>query len=284
MQQTLKNSINIKGIGLHSGCEVNLLISPAAENTGITFKRVDIADTPEIKALYNNVKDTQNCTCLSNADGIRVSTIEHVMSALYIKGIDNAFISVDNQELPIMDGSSQFFYEALKDEPLVAQSAPRKFLKVLKPVSFTDSKGNTISLSPSEEFSINFSIDFPSKIVGHQVFDAVITPDVFAKDIAPSRTFCEKYQVDYLQSIGLIKGGSLENAVVLDGETILNPEGFRVENECVNHKVLDAIGDLYTSGHRIIGRLSADKTGHFHNNELLKKLFSDPSQYEYEMD
>lgn len=280
MQKTLQSSIKLQGIGLHSGCRVKLNINPAPADSGIVFKRVDLPKTPEIKALYSNVKDTQNCTCLANEAGDRVSTIEHLMAALYAAGIDNALIEVDNQELPIMDGSGKVFYEALKDAPLVEQKAPRRVLKIKKEIAFEDNKGNRVVLSPAENFSIRFEIEFPSKIVGHQVFDAEITPEIFEKSIAPCRTFCEKYQVDYLQSLGLIKGGSLDNAVVLDGETILNPEGFRVDNECVNHKVLDAVGDLYTSGFRIIGRLEASKTGHFHNNELLKKLFADSSQYE----
>ena len=152
-------------------------------------------------------------------------------------------------------------------------------MKVVKPVKFTDDKGNETSLEPAEELEICMEIDFPSKIVGHQIFDSKITPAVYEKEIAPSRTFCEKYQIDYLRSLGLIKGGSLDNAVVLDGETLLNPEGFRVKDECVKHKALDAVGDLYTSGYRIIGKFTGKKSGHFHNNELLKKLFADNTNY-----
>ena len=280
MQKTIKKNIEIKGIGLHSACEVNLLIKPAPANSGIVFKRVDIDENPEIKALYSNVVDTRNCTCLGDKKGNLISTIEHLMSALYIKGIDNAIIEVDNQEIPIMDGSAKMFFDIFKNAELIELEEPRKQLKILKNISYQDDKGNIVSLSPNSNLFIDFSIDFSSKIVGHQEFNAEINEDVFASLIAPSRTFCEKYQVDYLKSIGLIKGGSLENAVVLDGETILNEEGFRVENECVNHKVLDAIGDLYTSGYRIFGKLSASKTGHFHTNELLKILFSDNSNYE----
>ncbi len=279
MQQTLKTPLKFEGIGLHSGCRVNLTINPAPENSGIVFRRVDLPAKPEVRALYSNVADTRNCTCL-NKDGAVVSTIEHLMSALYMAGIDNALIEVDNQELPIMDGSAKPFWDVLSQAELVRQNSPRRVLKVKKNISFSDDKGNTVSLSPAETFSVHFEIDFPSKIVGHQVFDAELNKEVFTDDIASFRTFCEKYKLDYLQSIGLIKGGSLENAVVLDGETVLNPEGFRVKNECVNHKVLDAIGDLYTAGYRAIGQLNADKTGHFHNNELLKKLFSDSSNYE----
>ena len=281
MQKTLEKSISINGIGLHSGCNVSLNILPAKENTGIIFKRIDLPEQPEIKALYSNIVDTRNCSCLGDKKGNLVSTIEHLMGALYIKGIDNALIEVNNQELPIMDGSAKVFYDILKDVPLKEQNAPKRFLKVLKEVSFTDDKGNSVSLKPStQNLHIKFEIEFPSKIVGHQIFDKDINADIFDSEIAPCRTFCEKYQVDYLKSIGLIKGGSLENAVVLDGENILNEGGFRLKNECVNHKVLDALGDLYTSGYSVIGCLEASKTGHFHTNELLKKLFADQNNYQ----
>lgn len=279
MQKTLEQSFALKGTGLHSGCNVTLTLNPAPENTGIVFRRTDKAGQPQIKALWSNVVDTRNCTCLGDGEN-RVSTIEHIMAALYMAGIDNVLIDVDNEELPIMDGSAKVFYDAFKNIPLKEQNAPRRSLKILKEVTYTDDKGNSITLKPANKgLSVKFEIDFPSKIVGHQVFDGEITADVFEKEIAPCRTFCEKYQVDYLKSVGLIKGGSLENAVVLDGETILNEGGFRVANECVNHKVLDAVGDMYSSGYRITGALVASKTGHFHANELLKKLFADESNY-----
>ncbi len=280
MQYTVKNSVEIKGIGLHSGCESVLKIEPAAENTGIVFKRGDLNGEPPIRALYSNVADTRNCTCLGTSPQNIISTIEHLMATLYILGIDNAEISVNNPEIPILDGSAKVFYEILSKAELQPQNAPRQFLKVKKEIKFTDDKGASVTLLPAEDFSVHFDIDFPSKIVGKQSFDGKITKDKFAAEIAPCRTFCEKYQVDYLRSIGLIKGGSLENAVVLDGETILNPEGFRVPNECVNHKVLDTIGDLYTSGYYILAKVVANKSGHYHNNEVLKALFASSDNYE----
>lgn len=279
MQHTLSKRIEINGIGLHSGCDAKLILEPAPENYGIQFIRNDKNDSP-IRALYSNVVDVRNCTCIGTSAQNIVSTIEHLMAVLYILGIDNAKISVNNPEVPILDGSGKVFYEILAKAELKEQSAPRKYLKVLKEVSFTDDKGNSVTLSPSDNLHICFDIDFPSKIVGHQNFDKDIDKDTFIKEIAPCRTFCEKYQVDYLQSIGLIKGGSLENAVVLDGEKILNPEGFRVKNECVNHKVMDCIGDLYTSGYYILAKVVANKSGHYHNNEILKKLFSSKDNYE----
>ncbi len=281
MQKTLQEEIRFEGVGLHSGLPSVLVIKPAAADTGINFVRVDVKDAPKVRALYSNIVDTRNCSCLADASGNRISTIEHIMSALYMAGIDNAVIEVNNPEVPIMDGSARIFFSRLQAAAKVEQDKPRRRLKVLREVAITDDKGNHISLAPSEAgLQIKFDIDFPSAVVGHQVFEAEVNPALFASDISPARTFCEKSAVDYLKSIGLIKGGSLENAVVLDGDTLLNPEGFRVEAECVKHKVLDAIGDLYTSGYQIIGALSAFHTGHYHTNELLKKLFADPANYE----
>ena len=282
MQKTLSHSVEIKGIGLHSGLESRLMFLPAPENTGIVFVRSDLSGNNEFPALYSHVVDTRNCTCLGNQDKQIVSTIEHIMATLYILGIDNVRIEVNQPEVPIMDGSAKVFYEALKVVPLKEQNAPRKYLRIKKQVAFTDDKGNEIVLEPAENaaLEVRFEIDFPSKIVGHQVFDGNINEAVFAKQIAPARTFCEKYQVDYLRSVGLIKGGSLENAVVLDGETILNEGGFRVSNECVNHKVLDCIGDMLTSGYRLAAKITAKRTGHFHNNEVLKKVFANADNYE----
>lgn len=280
LQQTLKEKIEIKGVGLHSGCNTVLTINPAAENTGICFQRSDLLGVEPIRALYTNVIDTRNCTCIGCSSENFVSTIEHIMAVLYIKGVDNALISVDNPEVPILDGSGKVFLEAFNGIELQQQKKARKYLRVKKEINFTDANNNSITLFPADNLYVQFDIDFPSKIVGHQEFQQEINPEIFAEKIAPSRTFCEKYQVDYLKSIGLIKGGSLENAVVLDGEKILNPEGFRVHNECVNHKVLDAIGDLYTSGYYILAKVVAHKTGHYHNNEVLKKLFASSDNYE----
>lgn len=279
MQQTLKHELKISGIGLHSGCKSNLTISPAKENSGIIFKRTDLEDNNMFPALYSKVVDTKNCTCLG-INGQIISTIEHIMAALFAFEIDNALISVDNPEVPILDGSAKVICDALAETEIVEQAVKRKFLKVKKEINYTDNKGNFVSLKPADDFNVNFEIDFPSKIVGHQEFSAVINKDLFINQIAPARTFCEKYQVDYLRSIGLIKGGSLENAVVLDGEIILNKDGFRLLNECVKHKTIDLIGDMYTSGYRMQAEVTGYKSGHYHNNEVLKKLFADKLNYE----
>ncbi|MBR2273789.1 MAG: UDP-3-O-[Alphaproteobacteria bacterium] len=279
MQYTIKETTEIKGIGLHSGCDSTLVIEPAEENFGIQFFRSDLPLEQPIRALYSNVVDVRNCTCIGSSPQNIISTIEHLMAALYIQGIDNAKISINNPEIPILDGSAKVILDKIQQVGKKQQNAPRHYLKIIKEIFFDDGKGGSITLLPAESLHICFDIEFPSKIVGHQQFDEDITVENFTKEIAPSRTFCEKYQVDYLKSIGLIKGGSLENAVVLDGETILNPEGFRVQNECVKHKVLDVIGDMYTSGYHILAKIVANKSGHYHNNEVLKKLFSSKDNY-----
>ncbi|MDO4162393.1 MAG: UDP-3-O-acyl-N-acetylglucosamine deacetylase [Pseudomonadota bacterium] len=280
MQKTFGEIFEIEGIGLHSGLASKMIFHPAEADTGIVFVRADLPDKPVLQAVYNQVVDTRNCTCLGNANQEIVSTIEHIMATLSVLGVDNARIEVTNPETPIMDGSAKVFYERLKQVPLRELPAKRKYLKVLRKVTFADGKGAQIALYPAENFHIRFAIDFPSKIIGHQEFDAAINEEIFERQIVPARTFCEKYQVDYLRSVGLIKGGSLENAVVLDGEKILNEGGFRVENEAVSHKVLDCIGDMYTSGYPLLARVEAEKTGHFHNNEVLKVLFSDSDNYQ----
>ena len=276
-QTTLKKNVEIKGIGLHSGVDSTLVLRPAPANTGIVFSLSGV----QMEAKFYNVVDTRNCTCLGK-EGVAISTIEHLMAALYILGIDNLFIDCSGKELPIMDGSAKVFLKEIEKNEIVTLEEDRKKLKILKPVKFEDDKGNYVELLPNEEDNLKvcFDIEFSSKIVGHQRFENVITKEIFEAQIAPCRTFCEKYQIDYLKSLGLIKGGSLENAVVLDGEKILNPEGFVVENECVNHKVLDLIGDMYTSGYQLVAKVKAFRTGHFHNNEILKKVFADTSNYE----
>ena len=182
-QRTIKNPLTLEGIGLHSGTKSSLTIYPAKENSGIVFKRKDLAENNTIPALYNYVVDTQNCTCLGNEQGARVSTIEHLMAALSMCGIDNALIEVDALEVPIMDGSGLIFYNALKESAYEELPADRKYLKVLKGVSFTDSKASTVRLSPAENFSVHMEIEFPSQIVGHQVFDSEITSEIFGKEI-----------------------------------------------------------------------------------------------------
>lgn len=282
MQHTIAKSVEFNGVGLHSGVAVKLVIEPADAGTGIVFIRSDISGFAPLAAIYSNVVDTRNCTCLGDKNGQIISTIEHLMAALSALKIDNALVKVNAPEMPILDGGALLFYNELKKAGLAEQSAPRRILKIVKKVEFHDDKGNHVTLEPSEQFHVHFTIDFPSPVVGHQEFDGAINEDIFFSQIAPCRTFCEKSQIDYLRSIGLIKGGSLDNAVVLDGDKILNPDGFRVKNECVNHKVLDAIGDMATCAFAIKGKLTAYHSGHFHNNQILQVLFANSSNYTIE--
>ncbi len=279
MQHTIAQQVIFNGVGLHSGVATELIVEPAPVNSGIMFIRSDLLGFTPLAATYRNVTDTKNCTCLGDDKGNIISTIEHLMATLSALSIDNAVIKVNAPEMPILDGGALMFYNELKKTGTIEQSAPRRILKVLKKIEFKDDKSNYVILEPADDFIVHFVIDFPSAIVGHQEFAKAINEGIFASSIAPCRTFCEKTQIDYLRSIGLIKGGSLDNAVVLDGNKILNPEGFRVKNECVNHKVLDAIGDMATSGFAIKGKLTAFHSGHFHNNRILQTLFADSSNY-----
>lgn len=282
MQHTIAKQVIFNGVGLHSGVETQLMVEPAEANNGIVFIRSDLQNFTPLPATYSHVVDTRNCTCLGDSQGNIISTIEHLMAALSALQIDNAIIKVNAPEMPILDGGSLLFYNEMKKVGLQEQSAPRRILRVLKKVEFKDDKGNYVTLEQDDNFVVHFIIDFPSPVVGHQEFAGVIDETVFVSQIAPCRTFCEKAQIDYLRSIGLIKGGSLDNAVVLDGNSILNPDGFRVDNECVNHKVLDAIGDMATSGFAIKGKLTAFHSGHFHNNQILQTLFANSSNYQTE--
>ena len=274
MQRTVAKVVTLSGTGLHSGRPVELVIAPAAVDSGIKFVRSDLSAFSPLPALYSNVGDTRNCTCLSDAAGNVVSTIEHLMAALCVARIDNALISLNSPEMPIMGGGAAEFFAGLQAAGIAEQSAAGRRIRVLRPVEFRDDKGNYAALAPHNDFAVHFTIDFPSPIVGHQEFDHEISAEIFASQIAPCRT--------YLRSIGLIKGGSLDNAVVLDGDKILNPDGFKVSGECVNHKVLDAIGDMYTAGLPLLGRLTGFRSGHFHNNRLLQVLFADKSNYTIE--
>lgn len=281
MQKTISKKINFKGIGLHSGKDVNISILPAEEDFGIRFVRTDLDNKLELKALYNNIVDTRNCSCLGDKNGNIVSTIEHIMSAFHSFEIDNAIVEIDGPEFPILDGSSLPIVDELKKAGIKIQNKNKKALKVLKKVSFEDGKGASAIIEPADaDLEVNFEIDFPSKIIGKQNFTTKINKDVFIDEISPARTFCQKFEIDALRNMGLIKGGSLDNALVFDNENILNEDGLRFQNECVRHKTLDAIGDLYLSGYTIIGKYTGIKSGHFHSVELLKKLFADDTNYE----
>lgn len=278
LQKTLSRPVLMAGIGLHTGKDVHLVFKPAAVNAGIFFKRTDVAGSSLIPATYAAVKDTRLSTLVGNDQGVTVSTIEHVMAALYSLGITNAVIEVSGPEMPIMDGSSAPFIEALK-ENVVLQDAPIHYLRVLKEVR-VGGEDVWASLAPSDQLKIQFDIDFPVPAIGKQSCGIDSSFDASSGGLLSARTFCLASEVEYMRSKGLALGGSLENAIVVEGDQILNPEGLRFENEFVQHKILDALGDLYTSGFHIIGAFTGHKSSHALNNQLLHALFADKSNYE----
>lgn len=282
-ETTLQNAIPCTGIGLHGGQKIRMCLKPAPVGTGIVFCRTDVTDKDNlIPAIYTAVVDTQMCSCLGNQDGVTVSTIEHLMGALAGFGLTNVMIELDGPEVPVMDGSAKDFVTLIECAGIVRQDAPQKAIKILKEVSFEDDKGCSVCLYPAEEgLAIDFMIDFKqSRAIGRQEYSVKLSPRSFKDHIAYARTFGFAAEVDMLRSMGLAKGGSLDNAVVVDGDTVVNKEGLRSENEFVVHKTLDAVGDLYQLGMPIIGHFAGAKSGHYHTNMLLRKLMADRTAYE----
>jgi len=279
-QKTLQNPIACVGVGLHTGQKVHMTLRPAEIDTGIVFRRVDITDKDNvIPATYNHVVDARLCTCIGNTAGVKVSTIEHIMGALAGFCISNAVIEVDGPEVPLMDGSATDFVTLIECAGVMDQNAPLRAIKVNQEVVLVD-KGAEVALTPAEDgLDLNFMIDFKSRAIGHQEYSVPLDTDTFKNDIAYARTFGLAEEVDALRAMGLIQGGSLDNAVVVQGDTILNPEGLRSENEFVVHKVLDAVGDLYQLGMPVIGHFMGVKSGHAHTNALLKMLMADEKNY-----
>lgn len=278
-QQTVKNQFVLKGIGLHSGIKVNLTVQPAKIDNGIKFVRTDLSKDNSINALWSNVTSTNHCTTISNDKRASVSTIEHLMSALSGMHIDNANILIDGPEVPIMDGSSFPFVEQLEFSGIDVQNADRKFLLINKEiqVSYKDSYAKII---PNKQFSIDFEIEFESDLINKQSCQLQLINGNYKSDISTARTFGFEKDVDYLRSNGLALGGSLDNAVVVGENNILNKEGLRFEDEFVRHKILDSIGDLYLAGNPMQGYFYGNKSGHYLNNQLLRKLFSDKSNFD----
>ncbi len=275
-QRTIANSISCSGIGLHSGEPVTITFLPAPEDTGIVFRRVDVNNKSNlIAANYLNVKETTLCTALENKDGVRVSTIEHLMAAFWGCGIDNCIIEINGSEVPIMDGSSEQFVFILECAGKVEQAKMRKVIEVLKEVKVSSENGSeSISISPSEGFSIGFEIDFADSLISYQKGHFDVKELSFKNDISRARTFGFVRDVDYLRSRGLLKGGSLDNAIVVDGYKVLNQEALRYEDEFVRHKILDCIGDTYLAGGHLKGHVKGIKSGHALNNKLLRELFN----------
>ena len=277
-QKTINKNITLKGIGLHTGLDVNLVIKPAEPNTGIIFKRVDLKNNNIIIPNLFNVSSAIFCTTISNENNVSVSTIEHLMGALYGMGIDNALIEIDNQEVPILDGSAKIYVEAINEVGIKNSDVPIKIIKIEKIIKFNDGE-KTISIEPSKiSLDIDFELKYENKLIGTQrnvvkVYESDLT------DIYNSRTFCLYEDVEKLREMGLAKGGSLENAIVVKDNLIMNKEGLRNAKEFVNHKILDCMGDLYLAGYKIIGKITCSRGGHKLTNQLLRKAFQDKNNF-----
>ncbi len=282
-QRTLKNSINCTGVGLHSGSKITLEIHPAPADSGICFRRTDIRGrNAVIPARWDHVIDTRLCSMLGNADGVTVGTVEHLMAALAGCGIDNAVIELNGGEVPIMDGSAAPFVFLIECAGVVEQDAPRRVIKVLKRIEVGFGAGR-VSLSPAPVPSFDFEIDFDSAVVARQQMSLRVVNGAFCKELAKARTFGFLHEVEALWAAGLAKGGSLDNAIVVGHDGILNEDGLRYDDEFVRHKVLDAIGDLYLAGAPVHGRFEGVCSGHAANNKLLRAMFADETSWTWDV-
>ena len=281
LQKTLKSPIGCTGIGLHSGKKVTMSLNPADPDTGIVFHRTDLdGDDRIIPARWDCVVDTRMATTIGNQSGACVSTIEHLMAALAGCGIDNAIIEIDGAEVPVMDGSAAPFIFLVECEGMSEQDAPRKAIKIERPVKVGDSD-KFVSATPDDSFSVGFEIDFEDAAIARQKLSMRLVNGTFKTEIARARTFGFVHEVDALRKAGLALGGSLDNAVVISGDTILNGDGLRYDDEFVRHKILDCVGDLYLAGAPIIGQIDALRSGHALNNQFLISLFSDDKAWSY---
>ena len=280
MQTTIRKAITVRGKGLHSGAPAVLRILPASANYGIWFRRVDVTDRDNlIPALYDYVNDTRLCTRIANDDGVEVSTIEHLMAALAGTGVHNALVEIDGPEVPIMDGSSREFVAAIIQAGVVQLDVPVRAICLTKAISI-NVDGVEVSLEPAETLEIDFAIEFEDQAIGTQHKALNMANGSFVRELSDCRTFCLNRDVEKMQAIGLARGGGLDNAIVVDGGIVLNPEGFRRTDECVRHKMLDALGDLYLAGRPILGRYTALRGGHRTTNLLLRELFLRPDCWE----
>ena len=278
-QKTLENVVHCDGVGLHSGNQVNMSVFPAEPNEGISFVRKDLSGNPVIKACYKNVYDTNLGTSLENKEGIKVKTVEHLMAAFMGLGIDNAKVILSAEEVPIMDGSSQDFLNLFIKAGTKEQFVVKKVIKVIK--SFSVSEGNcSISVVPSQNFIVDYKIDFPDKAIGVQNLKLNICSDVFKRDVGSARTFGMLSEVKNMHKHGLALGGSIDNAIVVDDGHILNPEGLRYQDEFVRHKILDFCGDIYLAGYTFEGSFNAICAGHKLNNKFLFDFLDKTENYE----
>lgn len=284
LQRTIKNTISCFGIGVHSGKPASITLHPAPEDSGITFIRTDIADRNNVvHAKYNLVHNTQLGTTIRNEIGVEVATVEHLMAALWGCKIDNIIIEIDGQETPIMDGSSEPFLFVLECASIVEQVKQRSHIQILKEITVTD-KDSTLTISPAKEFAVEMEIDFSSRVIANQKLAFNEHEKSFKNDIARARTFGFAHEGDALKKIGLAQGASLDNAIVIDNDNILNQDGLRYQNEFVRHKMLDLIGDVYLAGAPIKGKIKAYKPGHCVNNKLLRAIFEDHSAWQFSID
>ncbi|SDZ78871.1 UDP-3-O-acyl-N-acetylglucosamine deacetylase [Rubrimonas cliftonensis] len=282
MQATVARSLVFTGVGLHGGAPVRMVVRPAAPGEGVRFHRVDVADRdPLVHARFDAVVDARLCTMIGNADGVTVSTVEHVMAALAGMGVDNALITIDGPEAPILDGSAQPFVDAIAAVGLAYQAAPRRALRVLRAVRVENGAASA-ALSPAAAPTVAFDIDFADAAIGRQTCAFAVTPEIFSHELADCRTFVRRTDIDALRAAGLALGGGLHNAVVVDGAAVLNPEGLRRPDEFVRHKALDAVGDLALAGGPILGAYHGVRAGHAMTNALLRALFADRSAWRWE--
>ncbi len=280
-QKTLADTVACTGVGLHSGARISLTLKPANVDTGIRFIRSDVLNKDNVvQALYSNVSDTRMCTCLSNEEGVTVSTIEHLMASFHAMGITNAIVEVSGPELPILDGSASPFLFLIECAGIKEQNAPRKAVKILKPIK-VEHNDTYVTLEPAKSgLEFDFYLDYPNTIAADKKLSYQLDLKSFKTEICQARTFCLLQEVEYLRQNGLIKGGSLKTGIVIDGMEILNKEGLRYEDEFIKHKITDAIGDLYSAGYTLIGKYKGHKSGHMLSNLALKELFSNPENYE----
>ena len=277
-QKTIKKNISFNGIALHSGLNVNVCIKPAKPNFGIVFKRVDLTKNNIVYPNFMNVSNTSLNTTIQNEFGAKISTIEHLMGALFGLGIDNALIEIDNEEVPILDGSAKIFIDHIISAGIDISESPIKVIKINKKIDYSDGE-RFITIKPSTlNLEIDFELKYRNELIGTQSNKVKVYEDDLS-DIFNSRTFCLYEDIEFIKKNGLAKGGSLENAIVVKDKVILNPEGLRNEKEFVNHKILDCIGDLYTSGYRIIASIKCSRGGHFLTNQLLRKVFQDKDNF-----
>jgi len=277
-QKTIKIPVSFKGIALHSGLNVNITIKPADPNHGIVFKRIDLKDNNLVYPNFMNVTNTSLNTTIENEFGVKVSTIEHLMGALFGLGIDNALVEIDNEEVPILDGSAKEFIQKIISSGLKISEAPIKIIKINKKIKFSEGE-RFISIEPSVlRLDIDFQLKYNNEIIGDQKNKVNVYEDDL-NDIYESRTFCLFEDIEFIKKNGLAKGGSLENAIVVRDKEVLNPGGLRNQKEFVNHKILDCIGDLYTSGYRIIASVVCSQGGHYLTNQLLRKVFQNKDNF-----